>query len=84
VTIEELRGIERAVQPIAPGGVWPPEVDDRIRIYNEAVAAFREIVVRARNAIVRGAPLAPGSEEKLREVSRRLTADREDIVRTIG
>jgi len=84
VTIDELRAVERAVQPIAPGGQWPPEVDDRIRIYNDAVAAFREIVVRARNAIVRGALLAPGSEEKLRDVSRRLTADREDIVRAIG
>jgi len=84
VTLDELRALERAVQPIPPGGQWPPAVDDRIRIYNDALAAFREIVVRARNAIVRGAPLAAGSEERLREVSRRLAADREDIVRAIG
>ncbi len=84
MTLDDLRALERGVHPIPSGGAWSAEVEERVRAFNGSVATFREIVVRARNAIVRGAPLAPGSEERLRDLARELVAEREDIVRSVG
>jgi hypothetical protein len=76
VTIDDLRRLTFGVEPIAfdeaPDGHEPA-----VLAFNGAVSKFRELVVAARNQIVRGHAVPPEVVSELRTLSEALPRERD-------
>jgi hypothetical protein len=75
VTLEELRELAQAVEPIPP----PDQAlvgYGEIAAFNASVAKFRELVVRARNGIVQGRKVHPVLAFEIRTLAEALPTER--------
>ena len=71
MNVEELRGLARAAEPLSPASL-ALDGHERVVAYNDLVSRFRERVVSARNAIVRGLAVDPDLEHELRLLAKAL------------
>jgi hypothetical protein len=75
VTLEELRQLAHGVEPIALRDEALVEARE-VAAFNESVAKFRELVVRARNGIVQGRQVQPGLAFEIRTLAEALPTER--------
>ncbi len=78
VTLDELRTLARAVEPL-PVGRLPLASRDRVVAFNGAVGRFQERVVQARNALVLAQPVDPSLADELRMLAQTLPRTRGQV-----
>jgi hypothetical protein len=76
VTLDELRRLAFAIEPISMHETVREARND-VEAFNGLVSRYRELVVRARNVIVRGQPVEPGLAGEIRTLAEALPAERQ-------
>ncbi len=76
MTIPELFSLDTLVHPVAEPSHAAPEIARRLRAYNDGVAAFRDLVERARAVLAVELPLPADVRDALAEAAAQLLEER--------